>query len=187
MAEQETKKGASGGGGQGQAGLAARLTEQAAGLFLEDEPPLAAGIAALLGMEDADADLIWDLAVGLHRQGRFAEAEAVFARLCRLQGLAQARNYKGLGAARQRLGRWRDAAAAYEFAALLSRDDPEPAFYAAECLRELGLHDRAREALKASILLADGGGAAYAPLKARAEALLAGAGAEGGRGEEAGA
>ena len=46
------------------------------------------------------------------------------------------------------------------------------------------MHDRAREALKASILLADGGGAAYAPLKARAEALLAGPGAEGGRGEE---
>ena len=46
---------------------------------------------------------------------------------------------KGWGRPGKGSGAGAMAAAAYEFAALLSRDDPEPAFYAAECLRELGL------------------------------------------------
>ncbi|MGR4000859.1 MAG: hypothetical protein OD811_03585 [Alphaproteobacteria bacterium] len=150
----------------------AKITEQVFDLFLEENPPVLGGAAAILNLEDKDTDLIWDLAVGLHQQGRFQEAEAVFARLCRLQGFSQPRNYKALGAVRQRQERWKDATAAYEIAAIISRDDPEPSFYAAECLRQLGLKQRARDALKASILLASDD-EEHKPLKQRAEALLA--------------
>ena len=83
-------------------------------------------------MDDPDYDLLWDLGVGLHRQEKFAEAEALFSRLCRMQGLSAPRNYKALGAARQRQAKWKSATAAYEFAAVLDVRDPEPAFYAAD-------------------------------------------------------
>ncbi|MDA7984101.1 MAG: hypothetical protein MPJ52_00865 [Alphaproteobacteria bacterium] len=166
-------------------GQAAAITEQVFDLFLDDNPPILGGIGALLNIDDKDADLLWDLAVGLHRQGRFPEAESVFSRLCRLQGFAQPRNYKALGAARQRQSRWKEATAAYEMAAVLSRSDPEPSFYAAECLRRLGLRDRSRDALKASILLS-GDDEQHAALKKRAEALLADSGDNNGDGDNNG-
>ena len=152
-------------------GEVAAIAEQVLDLFLADEPPLAAGFGALLGMEDPDYDLLWDLGVGLHRQEKFAEAEALFSRLCRMQGLSAPRNYKALGAARQRQAKWKAATAAYEFAAVLDLGDPEPAFYAAECLRQLGLGERAEQALHSAIAVA-GDDPQHAPLKERANALL---------------
>jgi tetratricopeptide (TPR) repeat protein len=152
-------------------GEVAAIAEQVLDIFLDDEPPLAAGFGALLGMDDPDYDLLWDLGVGLHRQEKFSEAEALFSKLCRMQGLSAPRNYKALGAARQRQAKWKSATAAYEFAAVLDVSDPEPAFYAAECLRQLALGERAEQALRSSVAIA-GDDPRYAALKERALALL---------------
>ena len=108
-----------------------------------------ADAATIRGLDETQLEAIYGLGSLLYEQGKFEQAEQVFAWLCREKPVS-ARFLKALGAARQMMGRYQSAIDAYGLAAVLNLEDPAPSLHAAECLIHIDEFERARNALDAA-------------------------------------
>jgi len=87
-------------------------------------------------MADKDVEFLYGLAYNFYTHGRYSEAARLFSVLA-LCDSRQQRFWLGLGACRQKLGRYNEALSAYGQAFKPEDDDYRPALHIAECLFEL--------------------------------------------------
>jgi type III secretion system low calcium response chaperone LcrH/SycD len=122
-----------------------------------------------LGMGPAERAAADALARYFYQQDQYDESAQLFLWLIAMQ--PHERSYMlGLAAVRMMQGRYAEAVDQYAAALALDIEDPQPAFFMAQCVLKMGLRDPARDAL--SICLEYAKGPAHADLRARAQALL---------------
>ena len=107
------------------------------------------GIAGAMGINEDQCEAIYALGHRRYVREDYKGAEEIFGWLAGIRGV-DARALKALGAARKMQQKNADALDAYALAALADIKDPEPSFYAAECLFRMGEMKRARHALSAA-------------------------------------
>ncbi len=130
-----------------------------------------ANLGFLRGLLSKDMEAIYAVAHNLYNNGRFSEAEKVFQFLC-FYGHLDKKHWQGLGGCRQALAKYSQAVEAYAMMALCDASDPNPAFYAAQCLFQSGRADDAYQALLAVVDLS-GNNPRHRTLRGRARQLLA--------------
>ncbi len=111
------------------------------------EKGLAVGAALDIPQEQIEAYYGWGRQ--FYVRGDYPAAERVFA-YGFLHAGADIRFAKALAAARKMQGKYDEALKAYSLAAILDLDDPEPSFFAAECLFHLERKAAALSALDAA-------------------------------------
>jgi len=105
----------------------------------------------------------------LYGQGKYAEAEQVFAFLV-MNNPYERRFAQALGSAKQMQGQYADAIGYYSLASMFEMTDPVPTFHTAECLAALGQTDDAQDALR--IVVSHCKKPQHEVLKRRASAML---------------
>lgn len=105
--------------------------------------------AELMQWDEDKLEALYALGRDFYMRGDYHAAEQVMNWLARVKG-ADGRILKALGAARKMQGKYEDAVNAYSLAAIADLEDPEPSFFAAECLFHLGEAKRTRAALAAA-------------------------------------
>ncbi|QXL83619.1 SycD/LcrH family type III secretion system chaperone [Comamonas sp. NLF-1-9] len=128
-------------------------------------------LAGVSGITEQECEALYQFGHGFYSQARYNEAFRIFAMLVTYDHL-EPRFLMALAASAQMLGRYRDALQHYSTATILLLDDPAPLLYSAECCIALRMKEGAIEALQMAIELA-GDAPQHAPIRARAEALLA--------------
>lgn len=98
--------------------------------------------AKLLGIEPRVVNGLYAMGLQSYRNGRIAEAGAIFER-CLVLDPFRADFWIALAAARQAMERFDEAGELYQIAGLLS-DDATPVAYAAACFARAGQTDRAQ-------------------------------------------
>ncbi|MDQ8033438.1 CesD/SycD/LcrH family type III secretion system chaperone [Bordetella genomosp. 1] len=99
-------------------------------------------LGELNGMTADECEALYSLGYGLYEKGRYPDALKVLSYLVALNH-TEHRYLVALGAAAQALGKHADALQQYMAATLLDPLEPAPAFYAAQCLTEMGQFDTA--------------------------------------------
>lgn len=96
-----------------------------------------------------EAETVYASAYGLYEASQYAQAAELFLHLVFSNSFEQ-KYWRGLAASKQMEGKYVDALHAWALVALLVETDPEPHFYAAECLVSLGNKEEAAKALSAA-------------------------------------
>ena len=96
-----------------------------------------------------EAEIVYASAYGLYETAQYEQAGDLFLHLV-FSNSFQEKYWRGLAAARQMEGKYVESLHAWALVALLSEEDPEPHFYAAECMISLGNREEAGKALRAA-------------------------------------
>lgn len=122
-----------------------------------------------MGIGPAERAAAHALALYFYQQDQYDLAAQLFLWLIAIEPFE--RPYLlGLAAVRKMQERYPEAVDQYAAALALDVEDPQPAFYMAQCLLKMGLREPARDAL--SICLEYATGAAHVGLRAQVQALI---------------
>ena len=124
-----------------------------------------------LGITSEELDAIYAHGISLLNLSQFDEAESVF-KIGADYDMYDERMWMGLGAARQKSGKYAGAVDAYAVAVTLTPDNPVIALRSAECLIADGRNQEAEQALHACLAFAEED-PKHAQIQFRAETLLA--------------
>ncbi|MBS0616452.1 MAG: tetratricopeptide repeat protein [Verrucomicrobia bacterium] len=92
----------------------------------------------------------YQAAFACYEAGEYAKASDIFAYLSSLQPM-NPDHWQGLAASKQMEGKYFEALFGWSFTSLLSPEDPEAHFHAAECLASLGQKTDALKALELAL------------------------------------
>lgn len=147
--------------------------EQMAGIEEIAEAILTEGhtMGDFLGITSQELDAVYAHGISLLNLSKFEEAESAF-KLGAEYDMYDARMWMGMGAARQKAGKYRAAVDAYSVAVNLTPENPVIALRSAECLIAVDEKEHAEQALHACLAFAEED-PQHADIQSRAEALLA--------------
>ncbi|MBI5274264.1 MAG: SycD/LcrH family type III secretion system chaperone [Chlamydiales bacterium] len=117
---------------------------------------------------DNDCMTLYSLAYSLYNMGDLPQAEQLFRKLIQTKPY-DAKHWMGLGAALQMQHLYKEALTSWSMSALLLPNDPQPHYYAAECLISL---NEPKEAVKALRMAQERYQAATESLKTKINSLL---------------
>lgn len=120
--------------------------------------------------DEADYEALYALGHNLYSQARYQDAVRIFGFLV-LQNHLEPRYMNAYASSLQMVGNYLEAIKSYSIASLMDMEDPLPTFHTAECMLALNMVTEAREAL--GFVISQCKAPQYAPLQARAEAMLA--------------
>jgi type III secretion system low calcium response chaperone LcrH/SycD len=127
-------------------------------------------LAESQGMNPATLEQAYRVGYNAYNAGDNAAALKMFRFLVAFDHL-NPRNWLGLAATLQRLGRFEDAALNYSMVSILTFGDPDALTHAAECWLHAGDRDMARALLGQAVDLGNADRARWAAAIGRAEAL----------------
>lgn len=121
--------------------------------------------------DEKDYEVLYALGHGLYSQGRYVDAMKAFGYLV-VHNHLEKRFMNAFASSLQMIKSYEEAIKYYSLASVMDMTDPGPTFHSCECLLALGQTDDALQGLALVIAQCDSQ-EQYAPMKTRAQALLA--------------
>lgn len=127
-------------------------------------------LGSVYDYNDQDYEVLYALGHSLYAQTRYSDAVKVFGFLV-MHNHLEARFMNAFAASLQMVKSYEEAIKYYTMASVMDMGDPAPTFHTCECMIALGMVKEAHEGL--GMVIGQCQDAAHAPLKERAQALLA--------------